>query len=114
MTQILRGVFGGRCCKKSTFALRFPCKTERISWHAGPKHDSSSACIGARAEAIMRPPIQQETAQADLFRARLDEILNLDHELVELARLIDCKRCPDPTFRSGSGGGLMPNHERSI
>ena len=24
------------------------------------------------------------------------------------------KRCPDPTFRSGSGGGLMPAHERSI
>lgn len=37
----------------------------------------------------MRPPIQPETAQADLFRARLDQILNLDHELVKLARLID-------------------------
>ena len=24
------------------------------------------------------------------------------------------KRCPDPTFRSGSGSGLMPAHERSI
>ena len=24
------------------------------------------------------------------------------------------KRCPDPTFRAGSGGGLMPAHERSI
>jgi len=24
------------------------------------------------------------------------------------------KRCPDPTFRGGPGGGLMPSHERSI
>ena len=25
-----------------------------------------------------------------------------------------CKRCPAPTFRPASGGGLMPTHERSI
>ena len=37
----------------------------------------------------MQPRQQSETGQSDLFRARLDQILNLDHELVRLARLID-------------------------
>jgi len=37
----------------------------------------------------MRPPKQPETGQTDMFRARLDQILNLDHELARLARLID-------------------------
>lgn len=37
----------------------------------------------------MRPPKQSETGQTDMFQARLDQILNLDHELVRLARLID-------------------------
>ena len=37
----------------------------------------------------MRPRQQRATGQADMFRARLDQILNLDHELVRLARLID-------------------------
>ena len=37
----------------------------------------------------MRPPRHSETGQTDMFQARLDQILNLDHELVRLARLID-------------------------
>jgi transposase, IS5 family len=37
----------------------------------------------------MRPPKQTPTTQADLFRARLDQLVNPDHELVRLAGLID-------------------------
>ena len=37
----------------------------------------------------MRPREQRQTGQSDLFRARLDQIINLDHELVRLGRLID-------------------------
>lgn len=37
----------------------------------------------------MRPAKQSETGQMDMFRSRLDQILNLDHKLVRLARLID-------------------------
>ncbi len=36
-------------------------------------------------------------------------------DVAPLARhLVEGKRCPAPTFRAGSGGGLMPSHERSI
>lgn len=34
----------------------------------------------------MRPPKQHETGQLDMLRARLDQIINMDHELVQLSR----------------------------
>jgi transposase, IS5 family len=37
----------------------------------------------------MRPRQHQDSGQTDMFRSRLDQILNLDHELARLARLID-------------------------
>ena len=37
----------------------------------------------------MRPRVQPQTGQTDMFRARLDQIINLDHELVRLGRLIN-------------------------
>ena len=37
----------------------------------------------------MRPKQQQTTGSADLFRARLDQIINMKHELVQLAAKID-------------------------
>jgi transposase, IS5 family len=40
-------------------------------------------------EALMRPRERRETGQRDLFRARLDQIVDLDHPLVKLARAID-------------------------
>ena len=40
-------------------------------------------------EALMRPMERRETGQRDLFRARLDQIVALDHPLVKLARAID-------------------------
>ena len=37
----------------------------------------------------MRPKEQRETGEQDLFRARLDQIIDVDHALVRLARAID-------------------------
>ena len=37
----------------------------------------------------MRPKQQQKAAHDDLFRARLDQIINMKHELVVLADKID-------------------------
>ncbi|MGH6883496.1 MAG: IS5 family transposase [Hypericibacter sp.] len=37
----------------------------------------------------MRPKERRESGQVDLFRSRLDQILNLDHALVKLARSIN-------------------------
>src|SRR5215216_4004107 len=37
----------------------------------------------------MRPKERRETGQSDLFRARLDQIVDLDHPVVKLARAID-------------------------
>ncbi len=37
----------------------------------------------------MRPKKSEPTAEGDLFRARLDQIINLKHELVQLGAKID-------------------------
>jgi IS5 family transposase len=37
----------------------------------------------------MRPRKHETTAEGDLFRARLDQIINTKHELVQLAGKID-------------------------
>jgi transposase, IS5 family len=37
----------------------------------------------------MRPRERRETGEQDLFRARLDQIIDMSHELVKLARAID-------------------------
>jgi transposase, IS5 family len=42
-----------------------------------------------RAEAAMRPKKPQTTGEGDLFRARLDQIINMRNELVQLASKID-------------------------
>jgi IS5 family transposase len=55
--------------------LRFPFSA---------KHDSVAA-----SEGTMRPKQHQTTGSNDLFRARLDQIINMQHELVRLAGQID-------------------------
>jgi transposase, IS5 family len=45
--------------------------------------------VGAIRGVAMRPKERRETGQNDLFRSRLDQILNLDHALAKLARSID-------------------------
>ena len=37
----------------------------------------------------MRPKERRETGQSDLFRARLDQIVDREHALARLARAID-------------------------
>ena len=37
----------------------------------------------------MRPRERRETDEQDLFRSRLDQIIDLNHALVKLARAID-------------------------
>ncbi len=37
----------------------------------------------------MRPKERRGTGQADIFRSRLDQIIDMDHPLVRLARKID-------------------------
>src|SRR6478736_10174148 len=45
--------------------------------------------MGGDGGAWMRPREPVESGQRDLFRARLDQIIALDHALVRLARTID-------------------------
>jgi hypothetical protein len=40
-------------------------------------------------EGAMRPKQQSTTGSADLFRARLEQIINMKHELVQLAGKLD-------------------------
>lgn len=37
----------------------------------------------------MKPRERMETGQTDMFRSRLDQIIDMDHALVKLARRID-------------------------
>ncbi len=37
----------------------------------------------------MRPRERRETGEQDLFRSRLDQIIDMDHALLKLARTID-------------------------
>ena len=47
----------------------------------------------------MRPKKPETTGSNDLFRARLDQIINLKHELAQLAEKVDWDRYPDdPDF----------------
>jgi transposase, IS5 family len=45
--------------------------------------------VDALAEGSMRPRERRESGEQDLFRARLDQIIDMDHALVRLARTID-------------------------
>jgi len=45
----------------------------------------------------MRPRERREGGEQDLFRSRLDQIIDMNHALVKLARTIDCKRPSDRT-----------------
>ena len=45
----------------------------------------------------MRPKERRETGQTDLLRSRLDQIIDMEHPLVKLARTIDWR-----SWRSGS------------
>jgi len=53
------------------------------------EHDSLPPSRRCGVILTMRPQERRESGQTDLFRARLDQIVNLTHPLVTLARTID-------------------------
>ena len=59
----------------------------------------------------MRPPERRETGQADMFRSRLDQIIDLNHALARLARTIDWgfleKEC-GAVYSDGPGQPPLP------
>jgi IS5 family transposase len=40
----------------------------------------------------MKPRERRETGEMDLFRSRLDQIINMNHELVRLAKTVSWER----------------------
>lgn len=57
----------------------------------------------------MRPKERRETRQTDLFKARLDQIVDLNHALVNLARSVDwgfLEKTFGAVYNDGPGGRL--------
>jgi hypothetical protein len=59
----------------------------------------------------MRPREQQETGEQDLFRSRLDQVINMEHALVKLARTIDWRFLEEKfgaVYKDGPGQPPLP------
>jgi transposase, IS5 family len=59
----------------------------------------------------MRPRERRETGEQDLFRSRLDQVINMDHALAKLARTIDwgfLERKFDAVYTDGPGQPPLP------
>jgi hypothetical protein len=58
----------------------------------------------------MRPRERRETGEQDLFRSRLDRIIDLTHALVKLSRAIDWRFLHRGyrSFASRAAGGAAP------
>jgi len=52
----------------------------------------------------MRPKERRESGQNDLFRARLDQIVDMDHPLAKLARAIDWRFLEELRLGSRASG----------
>jgi IS5 family transposase len=60
---------------------------------------------------MSRPREKHETGEHDLFRSRLDQIINMKHELVQLARVIDwpaLEACFGSVYSDGPGMPPLP------
>jgi hypothetical protein len=59
----------------------------------------------------MKPRERRETGEMDLFRSRLDQIINMDHELVRLAKAVSWEaieaRCGE-VYSDGPGMPPLP------
>jgi IS5 family transposase len=60
-----------------------------LQFHFLDSLESASVIPSAASEGAMRPRKHETTGSGDLFRARLDQIINLKHELVQLAGKVD-------------------------
>ena len=59
----------------------------------------------------MRPRERRETGEQDMFRSRLDQIIDLNHALVKLARVIDWRFLEErfgSIYTDGPGGPPLP------
>jgi IS5 family transposase len=59
----------------------------------------------------MRPRERRETGEQDLFRSRLDQIIDMNHPLAKLARTVDWRFLERPMgtgVRSGSSRRRSP------
>ena len=59
----------------------------------------------------MRPRERRESGEQDLFRSRLDQVINMDHALVKLARTIDWRFLEDKfgaVYKDGAGQPPLP------
>ena len=59
----------------------------------------------------MKPRERRETGAQDLFRARLDQIIDMSHELVKLAQAIDWRfleSCFGEVYSDGPGMPPLP------
>ena len=64
----------------------------------------------------MRPKRHETTGSGDLFRARLDQIINMKHELAQLAGKIDWDRSGDRAAlqRQGPAWDRDPLRDRAF
>jgi IS5 family transposase len=65
----------------------------------------------------MRPKKHKTTGSNDLFRARLDQIINLKHELVQLAGKIDWDWIDGeiaPLYSENGPGDRDPLYDRAV
>ena len=61
---------------------------------------------------MSRPREKRETGEQDLFRSRLDQIINMEHELVRLAQAIDWPVLEErfgAVYTDGPGMPPLPN-----
>ena len=59
----------------------------------------------------MRPRERRDGGQSDLFKARLDQIVDLNHPLAKLARTVDWRFLQEPfgaVYSDGSGQPPLP------
>lgn len=77
---------------------------------AAPVEGSGGTKRNAGPQSTDRTQCRETVSQA---QARIREAVSRNPK-EKLTALLHRKRWSGPTFRSGSGGGLMPSHERSI
>src|ERR1700724_374309 len=64
----------------------------------------------------MRPRERRGSGEQDLFRSRLDQVINMDHALVKLARTIDWRFLEEKfgaVYADGSGRPPLPTRNIS-
>jgi IS5 family transposase len=65
----------------------------------------------------MRPRERRETGEQDLFRARLDQIIDMKHSLVKLAHAIDWRFLEGQfgvVYTNGSGRPPLPTRRTGL